>query len=353
MPTIFPHKHFVGPRQELKAALQDQERGRFIFVIGPSGVGKTTLRRTILRKMCGNPAEWGGGRIPVIERSALLSKGAHFSSFGLAKSLVWQLFAPDVRWLRDEDNLKDPLYMDVSAMIESSHRQLDGFRMPKGSEDDLWQLFQRFAPSRGVWLTAIDQAHALCTNHINMSPADHILNLLSILEHTDMNILLCGVHGAAELWATRTEVRRRSTVIWMPPYSYERKEDRDPFLTLLRTLGEGYSFSTPNLLFNMAAELMAASAGIFGVLEKILSDAKKLADSAGRRSISKGDITASYYCQKDFDKLWKDVALFQEAMRPANTKIVAARVSSAWGLAGKSKVSISSTSSPGTQSEEV
>lgn len=344
MAMIFPHHHFIGPRLELMEALGSPERGRFIFVIGPSGVGKTTVRRAILRKMHGDPAEWGRGRIPVIERFALLSKQAYFNSLGLAKSLVGELFAPDVRWLRDDDDLESPLYLAVHAAIARGNQTLSGAPSPKGSESDMWEQFQRLAPSRGVSLTVIDQAHALCTNHRNKDPADHILNLMSILERTDMNILLCGVHGAAELWAERPEVRRRSTVIWMPPYSHERKSDRDPFMTLLRTLGDGYVFSKPNLLFNMAAELMAASAGIFGVLQKILIDAKAQADRAGRRAITKGDITASYYGQRAFKKMWDDVAFFEEVMRPADPGVMAARVCTGWGLSQKTKGSAGSSS---------
>ena len=337
MSKIYPHANYVAPRKQLQRALANPTRGRFIWVIGPSGVGKTTLRRSILRSMCGDPRLWGAGNIPVIEKFALLPSKAYFNSLWLAQSLVRELFVPNVNWLRDDDDLENPTFLAVKAAIEQGHQPLQGVSLPKGPEPAMWEHFQRLAPERKVWLAAIDQAHALCTNHRNKDPADHILNLLSILDVTDMNILLSGVHGAADLWAARPEVRRRSTVIWMPPYSHERPGDRDPFLTLLRTLGEGYTFSRPGLLFDMAAELMAASAGIFGVLKKILIDAKERADFAGRRAITKGDVTASYYGNRDFTKMLDDVAFFEEVMRSADISSLAKDVASAWGIKPKSK----------------
>ena len=130
----------------------------------------------------------------------------------------------------------------------------------------------------------------------------------------------------------------------MRPYSYERREDRDPFLTLLRTLGQEYSFSRPALLFEMAAELMAASAGIFGVLSKILADAKDCADRAGRHAITKNDITSSYYGERDYEKMWEDVKFFETVMKSANTEARAVMVASAWGL--KKKTSTATKNDP-------
>lgn len=242
MAKIYPHTNFVVPRDQLKRALEDPARGRFIFVIGPSGVGKTTVRRSIVRKMCGNPANWGAGRIPYIEVFAMLPQNAYFSSRAFAESLVQELFTPNVAWMRDGDDLNNPDYLALTAEVRRAHGELRGASLPKLPERAMWQRFQSLCEDRGVWLAAIDQAHALCTNHRNKNAADHILNLMSILERGDMNILLSGVHGAAELWATRPEVRRRSTVIWMPPYSLTRPQDRDPFLTVLRTLGDKYHF---------------------------------------------------------------------------------------------------------------
>lgn len=57
-----------------------------MFIIRPSGVGKTTMRRSVMREMFGNPACWNCGRIPLVETFATLPHGAYFSSRQLAVS---------------------------------------------------------------------------------------------------------------------------------------------------------------------------------------------------------------------------------------------------------------------------
>jgi energy-coupling factor transporter ATP-binding protein EcfA2 len=335
MAKLLQHSYFVKQKTKLKQVLERPGQGRFIFLIGPSGVGKTTMRRAVLRQMVGSPAHWGTGRIPVIEVFALLAQNAYFSSRSLAESLVHELFLPDLSWLRDEDDLDNPAYLQITKEVEASRLIWDKFPRRSMPERSSWDLFQRLAPQRSVWLASIDQAAALCTNHRNKDPADHILNLMSVVEKDRINFLFSGVHGAAALWAERPEVRRRSEIIWVAPYSHERKEDREPFLRLLRTLGHQYRFSTPTLLFNMAADLMAASAGIFGVLSKILMDAFQRASAAGHATIRKSDIEDSIFGDKDLKKMWHDVRRFEEAMRSGSTADLAAIVTKKWNLSDK------------------
>lgn len=329
------HGLFARCLAQLKASMENPERSRFIFIIGPSGVGKTTLRREVLRKLCGDPLLWGTGQIPAIETFALLPHKAYFNSNWLSRTFVQELFSPSVEWLRDSDNGENVTYRAVKSAIDRSGADTLAASLPRGTEPDMWNHFKRLAPQRKVNFATIDQAHALCTNHRNKNPADHILNLMSILDTTGINMILSGVHGTAELWASRPEVRRRSDVIWMSPYSMDRPEDRQSFMVLLKTLGSRYTFSKPDLLAGMFCDLMAVSAGIFGVLRKILIDAKRRADLSGRSAITKQDIVDSFYGERDYQKLWEDVHFYNYAMRAADYKATSKEVARSWGITKK------------------
>ena len=56
---VIQHPAYEAPRRRLRRALDEQRPGHMVFVIGPSGVGKTTMRRSVMQEMFGNPACWG------------------------------------------------------------------------------------------------------------------------------------------------------------------------------------------------------------------------------------------------------------------------------------------------------
>ena len=120
MSNVCPHSHFKASRAKLTAALEDPKPGRIIFLVGPTGVGKTTLRRAIVRTIVGHPERWGTGRIPAIEVFAQLPKNAYFSSLALAESLVDQLMAPDVKWLKGDGEIAESMCLQLAREEDRS-----------------------------------------------------------------------------------------------------------------------------------------------------------------------------------------------------------------------------------------
>lgn len=333
MAKLIMHRNFEQPKSELKRAIEGAKPGDLIFVVGPTGVGKTTIRQAVMRDIVGNPAHWGAGRLPAIEVLALLSSNAYFSSFGLVESLLGELFAPDLHWLLDGDP-GSPAVLQIISEVAESRKQWEALPRLKQSERKMWEQFREVARHRSMRVASIDQAAALCTNHANTSPADHILHLMSIAEKGRFNFLFSGVHQTAELWSTRPEIRRRSHIVWISPYSYDRQADRDPFLRLLLTLGNRYRFSKPGLLHDMAADIVAATAGIYGIIEKLLEDASAKSVKAGRVVITRSDIEDSVYADADLTKLWLDVCAFEHARKVGSTKERASAAAAKWKLPG-------------------
>lgn len=335
MAALIMHQAFQLGTKELKLAVEKEGSGRLVFLIGPTGAGKTTMRQTMMRNMVGDPEHWGTGRIPAAEVLAMLPNGAYFSSRALVESMLDELFLPDLSWMCTPGQAESPTLRRIFEEIAASRSQWDATLRPLRSESRSWGALITMAKYRSLQWMSIDQAAALCTNHRNTDPADHILNLMGVAEKAKINFLLSGVQGAASLWADRPEVRRRCDIVWVPPYSYLRKEDRDPFLQLLRTLGAKYKYTTPTLLFDMAADLVAASAGIFGVLQKILEDASIKSALAGRDKVSKRDIEDSFYGARDMAKLHHDVAEFERMREAGTTEAQAAVVAERWNLPKK------------------
>jgi energy-coupling factor transporter ATP-binding protein EcfA2 len=330
MLQLVRHANFQEARKQLIQTLQRPEKGRMIFIIGPSGVGKTTMRWAVLRELMGKPAHWERGQIPIIEVLARLDKQSYFSSRSLVEALVEQLFVPQLKWLRDTGERNDEAVEAICREVAEAKSVWDEGYNSKVNEPQRWSTFERLAIARRTWLVCIDQAAALCTNHRNKDPADHIINLMTLAESSGLNFVLSGIHTAAALWEDRPEIRRRSDIIWMRPYSHQRRADRDLFLQVLKTFQSDVGYAGKNLLIKMAPELMSACAGVFGVLEKILKEARFRAEADERQEVSKGDIEASYYGARDYKKVWEDVERFEEIMGHADVRARAAIVAARW-----------------------
>ena len=142
--SIIEHFTYEATRAELKAALDNFRPGHMVFIIGPSGAGKTTLRHSVMQEMFGNPIYWGTGQIPAIETISMLPNNAYFSSRELAKSLVEQLHVPSLRWLFDaNDSLDEAVRHQLESEVKEARTVWSKLRPYSVTEGDYWRIFQR------------------------------------------------------------------------------------------------------------------------------------------------------------------------------------------------------------------
>lgn len=311
---LVQHPAYEGPRQRLRKALDEHRPGHMVFIIGPSGVGKTTMRRSVMQEMFGNPAHWGRGRVPVAETFATLPHGAYFSSRQLAKSLLDELHAPTLNWLLQGSHLEPAVKEAIRDELADSAQAWENIRLKRSTEGDHWGMVQRSLVARGCKYVSIDQVTALLVNHRDTSPADHTLHLMALAEASGVMFVMTGVHKASQLWAVHSELRRRVITVWVPPYSDRRKEDEIPFLRLLKSLSAKYPLSHEELLLKMSADILAATGGVFAEIVELLERAKSMAAEAGNVRILKRHIEASYYGNDDLTTLWCDIEAFEQGM---------------------------------------
>lgn len=315
---LVQHPGYELPRQRLRRALDEHRPGHMVFIIGPSGVGKTTLRRSVMQEMFGNPAYWGRGRTPVVETFAMLPHGAYFSSRELVRSLLDELHAPRLDWLLHGSNLPAPDKKAIRAELAACAKVWEQLRPKRGTEGEYWGMFQRSLQARGCKYVSLDQVTALLVNHRDTSPADHTLHLMALAESAGVMFIMTGVHNASRLWAVHSELRRRVVTVWVSPYSDKRPEDRIPFLRLLKSLSAKYPLSNANLLTGMAADILAATGGVFAEVIQLLERAKSRASEEGGGRILKRHIEASYYADADLAALWRDIEIFEQTMAAGN-----------------------------------
>jgi hypothetical protein len=326
------HFYYLMAQSQLKAALDDFQPGHMVFLVGPSGAGKTTLRRAVMQEMFGNPLNWGPGRIPVVETFARLPNAAYFSSRELAKSLVKELRVPSLAWLFTGNSIPKSTEERIHAELAQCASIWDQLKPHAATEGDYWETFGRCLKARGCKYVSLEQVTALLVNRRNTSPAAHTLHLMSLAEEAGVMFIMTGIHTATRLWAIHSELRRRVITVWMPPYSDKRKGDEPHYLCLLKTLSTKYEFSRSDLLCTMANDLLAATGGVFAEIVQLLERAQRHARLEGVPRIHKRHIEGAYYNDEDLATLWRDIEAFELAMEPGDVSKRSTLVEGRWKL---------------------
>ena len=332
--SAIEHFYYLNAQAELRAALDNFQPGHMVFLVGPSGAGKTTLRHSVMQEMFGNPLNWGRGRIPAIETFAMHPNAAYFSSRELAKTLVEELHVPKLNWFFKGNSIPKSTEEHIRRDIEQCALIWDQLRPHAATEGDYWKTFQRYLTARGCKYVSLDQVTALLVNRGNTSPADHTLHLMALAEAAGVMFVMTGIHTATRLWAIHSELRRRVTTVWMPPYSDKRKGDESHYLRLLKTLSAKYEFSRSDLLCTMATDVLAATGGVFAEIVQLLERATHQARLEGVTRIHKRHIEGAYYNDGDLATLWRDIEAFELAMEPGDVSKRSALVETRWKSAG-------------------
>lgn len=321
------HPKFIEARKKLIAALDNPRPGHMIFLIGPTGFGKTTLRHSALREVYGDPAYWPMGKVPLIEVFPRLPENSYFTSKGLANSLLDELRMPSLQWIGDASRGRA-----VRSLMEQIQEARDawpgiGKRL---TEDDLWRTVERMLGARSCGLISIDQVTALLKNRRTKEPADHMLHLMILAERAGITFLMTGVPEAVVLWGIHPELRRRVEVIWTPPYSEKVGGDRVAFAKLLSSMPKRFPMIPAKTLLGIDVELLAATGGLLGGLEGLLRRAQVVAMNEGGAVVTKEHIESAYPSDKDLKAIWWEIHSFERVSTPGTVSLRAEEIRRLW-----------------------
>ncbi|MBB6186672.1 AAA family ATPase [Rhodanobacter sp. MP7CTX1] len=318
---IIPHPAFVRARDALVRALDTDQRGQIIFVIGLSGSGKSEIRYEAMQAFAGALDQWPDGQMPAIALRAAPTDRSRFSPKEFMTRFYLELHEPDLRWLTGRNVINDPDLVHRRADARLSDAFWIDMRR-RTTEHQLRTYVERMIPARGVRGVFVEEAASLTYTHTSKDPENHMVNYMCLAEEIGITLVLFGVPRAAKLWEGNAEILRRSRFVYVERYRLKNAEDCVNFERLAVSLAQRFTFSRRNLLRRNFDLAYVSSAGVCGELKSYLLRADDLRASDGAESITLVHLEGAVQPEAVLKTLHADAVEFDVLRTPANSSTI-------------------------------
>ena len=259
------HPQLQDAKDALMTAIEDAAPGSLVFVFGPTGVGKTTLRlraeQLITQKMLPE-LESDPGRLPYVSIEAIAPETGIFSwkehfrrmLASMDEPLIeFKVSAPEFTAKRDSMWYEVPSSMVMSTRLRHAVEQALSFRRPKA-------IF-------------LDEAQHLA----KMSSGRRLLDQLDVLKSTASRTqtvhVLVGTYDLGFFRNLSGQLSRRSVSIHFPRYRLGDERGIDVLRNILLTFQHQLPLQTTPDLLTSSQYLYERSIGCVGVLKEWLTRA--------------------------------------------------------------------------------
>lgn len=272
------HPRLIEATDMVMRNINEPAGASFIFVFGPSGVGKTTMQKKV-EQMLINEAlptlETDRGCIPVVAVEAVGTESKSFNWKDYFTRCLIALEEPLIEYKIDygtrgvQRNDQGQLVIQPHVTAPDLRRALENalkYRRPKAFLIDEGQHMQKIGSGRRV--------------------QDHMDCLKSLANLTGVLHVLIGTYELLTFRNLSAQLSRRTIDIHFPRYRADCKEDVDTFLSVLLTFQKHLPLEEEPDLLNNWEYLYAGSLGCIGILKDWLTRALKDALNEGAKTLT-------------------------------------------------------------------
>lgn len=266
---VVAHPHLKAVHQALSKAIQQPIGAALVFVFGPTGVGKTTLRLRIEQQLiedASNTQDYPPGNIPVVSIEAVPPETGNFH---------WKDY-----YARALQALDDPfLERKIDYRVRNIHRGGDG-QLVVGAHVPTCELrwvVEQTLRFRRPKAFIVDEAQHFKKISSGKSLLDQMDILKSLANVTETMHILVGTYELLSLANLSAQLNRRSIDIHFPRYRCENPADWAAFRSILLTFQRYLPLAEEPDLVGQGEYLYERSLGCVGILKDWLTRSLALA----------------------------------------------------------------------------
>jgi hypothetical protein len=266
----------------LKQAIQEPAGRSLIFVYGPTGVGKTTLRRRVekhLKESMMEALRQNPGLVPVVSMEAAAPDSSQFS---------WKDYYRRALFALDEPLIDRKLTCNVRS---SFHDVRDTFGRaltdPRVAGIELRLALEGALIHRRPAAFFIDEAQHLAKMKSGRKLQDQLDSIKSLASLTNTVHILVGTYELLPFRNLSAQLSRRSIDIHFPRYRAERSEDYTAFRNAVFTLQRHLPLTGESDLLPHLEYCYERSIGCVGLVKDWLTRGLALALNQGANAVSR------------------------------------------------------------------
>jgi hypothetical protein len=278
------HPRLAEAKETLMSAIHGAEPNSLIFVFGPTGVGKTTLRlktEQLLAQELLNELQKDLTRIPVVSVEAVAPESGSFNWRDHFKRLLYQLDEPLV-----DRKLDRPLEENVSGT--SRHFM----PTPRAVGTEYRYSVEQAIRYRRPVAVMIDEAQHIGKISSGRRLLDQLDVIKSFANQTRTVQVLLGTYDLLAFRNLNGQLSRRSIDVHLARYRADDSEDRQTFINVVQSFERELPFEEPSDLIGNWQLLYERSLGCIGILKEWLVRSVTVAYRRGDRKLARTVIEA-------------------------------------------------------------
>jgi len=262
---VIAHPHLKAVHDAVMQAIQQPSGAALLFVVGPTGVGKTTLRRRIEQQLISDflpTLSEHPARIPVVGVEALAPESGSFN---------WKDYY--IRLLRalHEPLIGEKLDYGIRGMRENSAGQL--VIGPSVVVAELRSTLEGCLRARQPAAVLIDEAQHLKKMTSGRRLLDQMDTLKSLASTTQTLHILIGTYELLGLTHLSGQLSRRSSELHFARYRFDDPDERQMFGRVLYTFQHQLPLAEAPDLVGQLEYIYERCVGCVGVLKTWLTQA--------------------------------------------------------------------------------